>query len=322
MKAAVRFQYGSPDVLTVKDIEKPIPNNDEILIHVYATTVNRTDCGILWAKPFILRFFTGLFKPKRSIPGTDFAGVVEEVGSDVTKFNVGDRVWGFDDTGLSSQAEFTTLPEQQAIAIIPENVSFEQAAASVEGAHYAYNFINKVKLRPGQKVLVNGATGAIGSAAVQFLKYYDVYVTAVCDTNNMALVNKLGADKVIDYTKDDFTSDTEQYDFVFDAVGKSTFFKCERLLIKDGVYISSELGPNAQNLFLALFTPIFGRKKVKFPVPVNIKASMEFIQDLLEKEQYKPLIDRKYPIEKIQEAYNYVASGRKIGNVIITMNDQ
>jgi len=321
MKAVVRTKYGSPDVLKISEIEKPAPGDDEVLIKVYATTVNRTDCGILWGKPFIIRFFTGLIKPKSPVSGTDFAGRVESVGKNVTSYKAGDRVWGFNDEGLGSHAQYMKIAEHKALTTIPDHITYEEAAASGEGAHYAYNFINKVKLEKGQKVLVNGATGAIGSAAVQLLKYFEIHVTAVCDTKNMELVKSLGADRVIDYEKEDFTKEDEQYHFVFDAVGKSTFAKCKPLLLPGGVYMSSELGPGAQNPFLALITPITGNKKVIFPIPVNCKKSVLFIKDLLQKEKFKPVIDRKYPLEKIADAYNYVVTGKKTGNVVITFED-
>jgi len=303
------------------EIDKPTPKAEELLVKVVATTVNRTDWGILMGKPFIIRFFTGLRKPQRSIPGTDFAGTVEATGAGVTGFKKGDRVWGFDDNGLSSQAEYLTIPVGKPVSIIPAACTFEQAAASAEGAHYAYNFINKVKIRPAQKVLVNGATGAIGSAAVQFLKHYKAYVTAVCGTKNLKLVKSLGADRVIDYCREDFTQDEEKYDFVFDAVGKSTFFKCKRMLTKKGIYISSELGPYWENPFLALLTPALGGRQVKFPLPTNIKGSMAFIQSLIVQGQFRPVIDQIYPMEAIKAAYAYVGSGQKVGNVIVKVSD-
>ncbi len=320
MKAAFRSKYGAPEVLSIKEIDKPVAGENELLIRVLAATVNRTDCGILWAKPFIMRFFTGLLNPRLSTTGTDFAGIVEEVGKGVSKFKAGDKVWGFDDIGLSSHAEYLVIFADKPIQMIPPGFSYDQAAASAEAAHYAYNFVNKVTLKPGQRVLVNGATGGIGSAAVQFLKYYDIYVTAVCSSENIATVKSLGADRVIDYTKEDFTRDTEKYDFVLDAVGKSTFFKCKKILKKDGIYISSELGPYSQNLFLPLITAIGKRKRVIFPIPVNIKGSLEFILGLMEQGRFTPLIDRVYPLEEIRAAYDYVASGQKIGNVIIPMH--
>jgi NADPH:quinone reductase-like Zn-dependent oxidoreductase len=321
MKAIVRTKYGSPDVLEIKDIEKPAPKDNEVLIKVYAATVNRTDCGILWGKPFIIRFFTGLSKPKSPITGTDFAGEIEAVGKNVVSYKIGDRVFGFDDNGLGSHSRYMTIREDRPFAIMPENFNYMQAAASLEGAHYAYNFIKKVDLKSGQKVLVNGATGAIGSAAVQLLKYFGLYVTAVCNTKNIELVKSLGADKITDYENQDFTQDNEKYDFVFDAVGKSTFSKCKPLLKKRGTYISSELGPKKENPFLALITPLMGGKKVKFPFPTDIKGSIVFIKDLIEREKFKPVIDRMYSLDDIAEAFNYVASGQKTGNVVIALEN-
>jgi NADPH:quinone reductase-like Zn-dependent oxidoreductase len=321
MKAAVRTKYGPPEVLTVQEVAKPVPKDHEILVKIHAATVNRTDCGILWGKPAIIRLFTGLRKPALSTTGTDFAGEVEAVGEKVTGFKIGDRVWGFNDNGLASHAEYLVVSEKEAIEKIPGNISYEQAAASIEGAHYAINFINKVQLKPGQKVLVNGATGAIGSAALQLLKYHGLYVAAVCNTKNINLIKSLGADKVIDYTQTDFTQDDEKYHFVFDAVGKSTFGKCKPLLLKGGVYISSELGPNAENVYLPIVTKFFGEKKVKFPIPFNVKRSLQIVRELLENGKFKPVIDRKYPLEDIGEAFRYVASGQKTGNVLVLNQD-
>ncbi len=318
MNAAIRLKYGSPDVISIETLEISRPKANEILVRVHATTVNRTDCAILSGKPFAMQFFTGLGKPKSPMLGTDFAGKIEAIGPNVTDFNIGDRVWGFNDQGLSTQAQYATISITEAILKIPENTTYEQAAASAEGAHYAYNFINKVQLKAAQKVLVNGATGAIGSAAVQILKNMGIQVTAVCNTKNVPLVASLGADKVIDYEKEDFALQDEKYDFVFDAVGKSTFGKCKPVLLPNGIYISSELGPNAENLYLPLITKIRGGKRVIFPIPSNIKRSMLFIQNLLERGAFKPLIDRKYPLAEIGDAYRYVAGGHKTGNVIIT----
>jgi len=317
MKAIVCTKYGPPDVLQLKEVEKPTPKDKEVLIRVYATTVNRTDCAMLRAEPFISRFFTGLFKPNKPILGTEFAGKIEAVGENVMSCKVGDKVFGFNEGGLGSHAQHMTISEDKALTTIPKNITYEQAAASTEGAHYAYNFIKKVKLRSGHKVLVNGATGAIGSAAVQLLKYFSANVTAVCNTKNIELVKSLGADKVIDYTKKDFTKDDQKYNFIFDAVGKSSFAKCKPLIQPGGVYISSELGSMAQNPFLALITPIIGNKKVIFPIPKDCRGSILFIKKLIEKEKFKAVIDRKYPLEQIVEAYRYVEKGHKKGNVVI-----
>ncbi|ESA33809.1 nadph:quinone oxidoreductase [Leptolyngbya sp. Heron Island J] len=322
MKAIVYTQYGSPDVLRLKDVEKPTPRDDEVLIRVRATTVNRTDCATIRAKPFFMRMVTGLFKPKKQIPGTEFAGDIEAVGKGVSSLKIGDKVFGFDDQGAGSHAQYMTIKEDK-VVIMPDKISYGQAAASSEGAHYAYNFINKVDLKAGQHVLVNGATGAIGSATVQLLKDFDVTITAVCATKNIELVKSLGANKVINYTKDDFTKDEQNYDFVFDMVGKSSFFKCKHILKPGGVYLSSDLGYMWQNLFLPLITPLLqpliSHKKAVFPTPTDIRGSLGLIKRLIEQNKFKAVIDREFPLEHIVEAYKYVEKGHKIGNVIITV---
>jgi len=324
MKAIIYKKYGPPDVLELKEIEKPIPQDNEVLIKVLAATVNRTDTATIRAKPFFARFFTGLFKPKKQIPGTEFAGEIIAVGKNAASFKPGDKVFGFDDTGSGPQAEYLAISEDKALATMPENITYEQAAASSEGAHYAYNFINKVDLKAGDKVLVNGATGAIGSAAVQLLKYFGANITGVCAAKNIGLVKSLGADKVIDYTKEDFTQrQNNAFDFVFDAVGKSSFFKCKKILKPGGVYISSDLGSMAQNVFLPLITPLIkpliAGKKTIFPIPTDAKASVLLVKKLIEQGKFKAVIDRKYPLEQIVQAYKYVETGQKIGNVVITI---
>jgi NADPH:quinone reductase-like Zn-dependent oxidoreductase len=244
---------------------------------------------------------------------------VEAVGKDVTAWRVGDRVWGFDDNGAGTHAQYVAVAASKAITTIPPGLDYAQAAACAEGAHYAINFLRKVRLESGQLVLVNGATGAIGSAAVQLLKQEGVQVTAVCATPQLDLVRALGADRVIDYLKDDFTKGDTRYDFVFDAVGKSSFGACKPILKPRGVYISSELGPRAENLYLPLLTSLFGGKQVRFPFPLDIKGSLARIRGLAEQGKFRPLIDRSYPLAQIREAFTYVASGQKIGNVILTM---
>jgi NADPH:quinone reductase-like Zn-dependent oxidoreductase len=321
MKAAVYTKYGSPDVLEIKHVVKPIPHAKEVLVKVYAATVNRTDCAMLRAKPFIMRFFTGLLKPSNPILGTDFAGQIEAIGQDVQSFRVGDKVFGFFDQGLSSHAQYLTLSENQALTTILDKVSYAQAAASLEGAHYAYNFMNKVVLESGHRVLVNGATGAIGSAAVQLLKYYGASVTAVCHSKHSDLMKLIGADLVIDYTQEDFTQSEEKYDFVFDAVGKSSFSKCKPLLKPGGVYISSELGRMIQNPILALLTPYYGDKKVIFPIPSDCKRSVLLMGKISQEGKFKAVIDRTYSLDEIDEAYRYVETGEKIGNVVIHIAD-
>jgi NADPH:quinone reductase-like Zn-dependent oxidoreductase len=321
MKAAVRTKYGLPGDLSIKELDIPTPKDDEVLIRVHATTVNRSDCHVLSGRPFAMRLFTGLFKPRSSIIGSDFAGQIEATGSTVQSFKAGDKIMGFGGgLGCGSHAQYFILPETKAKKVIvsmPANINYDQAAACLEGAFYAASQVIPLKPKAGQKALVYGATGAIGSSYVQFLKYYGAYVTAVCGGENSELVKSLGADKVIDYKTNDFTKDSEKYDFVFDAIGRSSFFRCKRLLKKKGVYTSSG---GAENMLLLLITPLFGGKKVVFSFANNFKAVLNFIKDLIEKGNFKPVIDRKYPLDKIAEAYTYVATGQKTGNVIITMD--
>jgi NADPH:quinone reductase-like Zn-dependent oxidoreductase len=319
IKAAVYYQYGSPEVIQVKDIPKPSPQDGEILVRVHATTVNRTDCAILRAHPFIMRFFTGLTKPSNPVLGTDFAGMVEEVGKSVEGFKIGDRVFGFNDQGMSSQAEYLVGKTGTFISHMPKNVSFQQAAASIEGGHYAINFINKVSLKKGQRAFVNGASGAIGSALVQLLKYHGLHVTATCTYKNLGWISSLGVDNVIDYEKEDFTLIGETFDYVFDAVGKSSFGECKPLLNPTGTYISSELGPKNQNPILALVTPLTKGKQVKFPFPSDIKTSLAIVKKLMEEGKFTPLIDREYSLKEISKAYRYVETGQKTGNVTVNL---
>ena len=321
MKAAVRSKYGLPGDLSIKELEIPTPKDDEVLIRVHATTVNRSDCHVLSGRPFFMRLFTGLFKPRSSIIGSDFAGEIAATGSSVESFKAGNKIMGFGGgIGCGSHAQYFILPETKAIKTIvpmPVNKTYDEAAACLEGAFYAASVIMPLKPTPGQKALVYGATGAIGSSYVQFLKYYGAFTTAVCGGENEELVRSLGADKIIDYRREDFTKDNERYDFVFDAVGKSSFVKCKKLLKKKGVYTSSA---GWINLLLIFITPLFGGRKVVFPPPARINAGLNFVKGLVEKGSFKPVIDRKYPLDKIAEAYTYVATGQKIGNVIITMD--
>jgi NADPH:quinone reductase-like Zn-dependent oxidoreductase len=223
MKAAVQTRYGPPEVVRISEVVKPTPKDNEVLVKVHATTVNRTDCACRAAKPFFMRFFTGLTKPRATILGNEFAGVVEAVGSGVTSFKVGDRVFGYNEGPFGAHAEYLSIPADGSLATMPANVTYAQAAPSTEGSHYALSHIRAAKIQSGQDVLVNGATGAIGSAAVQLLKSLGAGVTAVCDTDNVELVRGLGADRVIDYTAQDFTRDEQTYDVVLDSVGKSSF---------------------------------------------------------------------------------------------------
>jgi NADPH:quinone reductase-like Zn-dependent oxidoreductase len=322
MKAAVRTHYGPPQVLQLKEVDRPAPAADELLVKVHATSVNRTDCHNLDATPFFMRLVLGLFRPKKPIPGTSFAGEIVEVGSGISSLKPGDRVFGFDDEVASAQAEYLTITEDK-LVVIPDNIGYGEAAASPEGGHYALNFINKVDLKPGEKVLVYGASGAIGSAGVQLLKHFGAEVTAVCSARHVEVVKSLGADRIIDYTREDFSNDAQRYAFVMDAVGKVSFFKCKKLLQTGGAYASSDLGFLAQNLYLPLLSPLlkllFGNRYTIFPLPVNIKHSLLLLQQLMAAGEFKPLIDREYPFEEIVAAYQYVQKGHKTGNVVIDM---
>jgi NADPH:quinone reductase-like Zn-dependent oxidoreductase len=319
MKAAVNTSYGPPDVVRIADVEKPTAKDNELLVKVHATTVNRTDCGFRSAKPFIARFFTGIARPKVTVLGNEFAGEVEAVGGGVTSFAVGDRVFGYSGDRFGAHAEYLAIPEDGMVATMPANLTYEEAAPSTEGSHYALSLIRKSKIRGGQVVLVNGATGAIGSAAVQLLKDLGVTVTATCDTEHMELVAGLGADRVIDYTAEDFTKDEQTYDVVLDAVGKSSFGRCRRLLKPGGIYLSTDLGPLSMNPVLGLITPLFRGKRVMFPLPLDDPGMARYFKGLIESGAFKPLVDRWYPIDQIVEAYRYVETGRKIGNVVITV---
>lgn len=319
MKAAVRTRYGPPEVVLISEVDKPAPGDHEVLVRVHATTVNRTDCACRAAKPFFMRFFTGLIRPRALVLGNEFAGVVEAVGSSVTSFEVGDKVFGYNEGPFGAHAEYMSIPEDGSLATMPANVTYQEAAPSTEGSHYALAHIRAAKIHSGQDVLVYGATGAIGSAAVQLLKSLGASVTAVCDTVHMELVRGLGADRVIDYTAGDFTKDEQKYDVVLDSVGKSSFSQCKRLLKPDGIYISSELGPLAQNPFLALIAPLHGGKKVMFPIPKHDQLMVRYVRELIESGEFKPVIDRTYPLDQIVEAYRYVETGRKTGNVVISL---
>jgi NADPH:quinone reductase-like Zn-dependent oxidoreductase len=322
MKAAVHTRYGSPDVVRVVEVPTPTPKNNEVLVKVHATTVNRTDCGFRAAKPFFVRVFTGLARPRVRILGNEFAGRVEALGPAATSFAVGDRVFGYDDTVCGAHAQYLTIREDASLARIPASLTYSQAAPATEGSHYALANIEKAKIRGGQAVLVNGATGAIGSAAVQLLASRGVHVTAVCDSTHLELVRGLGAERVIDRTVEDFTQDEQPYDGVFDAVGKSSFGRCRRLLKPHGVYLSTDLGPGAQNPLLALVTPVLPGRSVLFGFPRHNQAMLNYFKDLMESGQFRPVIDRTYPLAEIVEAYRYVETGQKVGNVVITVEQE
>jgi NADPH:quinone reductase-like Zn-dependent oxidoreductase len=328
MKAIVYTRYGPPEVLQLKEVKNPFPKKDEVLIRIYATTVTAVDCTFRKGKPFFSRLYTGLIKPKNTILGSEFAGEIEKTGEDVTLFKVGDKVFGTT-PGYGSYTEYLCLPEKGAtLAIKPSNLTYEEAAAC-DGFLTALPFLrDKAKIQKSaspagrQKVLINGASGGVGSAAVQFSKYFGAEVTGVCSTANLELVKSLGADNVIDYTERDFTKTGETYDIIFDTVGKTDFSRCKRALKQNGTFLEASIS-------LAIFpqvllTSVIGNKKAKIMAtgmrPPEIRTKdLLFIKELLEAEKLKPRIDRQYPIEEITEAHSYVDIGHKKGNVVITV---
>jgi len=317
MKAVVCEKYGPPEAQILMDIEKPTPKENEILIKVMATTVNRTDTGFRSAKYFITRFFTGIFKPKIKIFGTEYSGIIEEIGKDVKEFKKGDKVFGFNDKTFGSHAQFLATSANGAIAKIPTEFTFSDAAPMAEGAQYALNNIKFAKVKKGDKVLIYGASGSIGSAAVQICKFLGASVTGVTSTKNVNLISKLGADKVIDYRKEDFTKTEEKYDLIFDAVGKTSYGICKKILKSNGKYCSTELGKYGQNPILAIWFKINGKRKVIMPIPKMNKENVEYLKLLAELSAFKPVIDRTYKFEEIIEATKYVEKGHKVGNVVI-----
>jgi NADPH:quinone reductase-like Zn-dependent oxidoreductase len=322
VKAAVNSRYGPPEVVRIAEVMTPEPGPGEVLVRVHASTVNRTDCGFRAGKPWIVRFFSGLARPKASILGCEFAGEIATFGDGVSSFAVGDRVFGFSEDRFGAHAEYLTFPAGGPIATIPVGMPFEEIVPSTEGSHYALAPITKLNIGSGKDVLLNGGTGAIGSAAIQLLKDRGANVTAVVDTDHLELVRDLGADRVIDRNVEDFTRDPHTYDVVFDAVGKSSFRRCKRLLRPKGIYLSTDLGPLSMNPVLALTTPLFGGRRVRFPIPPkHTKQEIEGIRSMIVAGTFRPVVDRRYPLEEIVEAYRYVETGQKIGNVVITIAD-
>jgi len=300
MKAVIYEQYGPPEVLQIKEVEKPVPSDNEILVKVHATTVCSGDCKMRMADPVAARFFNGLFKPRRiKVLGMDLAGEVEAVGKHVKRFKQGDLVFGSTDLKFGNYTQYRCLPEIGTVAIIPTSMTMEKAAAIPFGGLGAFPYFREANIHPGQKVLVYGASGATGSSAVQFARHFGTEVTAVCSTRNFELMKSLGADHVIDYKKEDFTQNGEQYDFIFDAVGKITKTQCRKSLTPNGTYASIMKGGG----------------KIK-----NRPENLRYIKELIEKGELRAVIDRCYPMEQIVEAHRYVEQGHKTGNVVITIS--
>jgi NADPH:quinone reductase-like Zn-dependent oxidoreductase len=319
VRAAVYSRYGSPEVVRLADVPKPVPGPDELLVRVHATTVNRTDSGFRQADVVLVRLFTGLTRPRRTILGSEFAGEVEAVGRDVGSFADGDAVFGLSGDRLGAHADYLCVPESGSVAQKPGNASYEQAAAACDGAMLALRALRKAGLQPGQQILVNGASGSIGSAAVQLAGHFGAHITAVCGTANVDLVRSLGADRVIDYTREDFTRDDRRYDIVFDAVGKSSFRRCRRLLTRRGVFLFTDLGFLWHVPVLAILTRFTGTRRVILPVARHDQRDILFLKELIEDGAFTAVIDRRYPLDAIVDAHRYVDTGQKTGNVVITV---
>lgn len=319
MRAVVYDRYGPPDVLRLEEVERPVPKDDEVLIRIHATTVNRTDCGFRSPDTLITRFFSGLVRPKRKILGNELSGEIEAIGAAVTEFEVGDHVFGSHPWKFGAYAEFVCMREGASLAHMPSGMTFDDAAAVCDGAILALSSLRAANLRKGRKILIYGASGSIGTAGVQLARYFEGQVTAVCSTKNVELVRSLGADAVIDYTQEDFTRDGERYDVIFDAVGKHAFLRCRGSLRSGGIFIGTDFGPFPQNPLLALATSRSPGKKVLFPIPRFTKKDVLFLKELIEAGRYRAVIDRRYPLEDVVEATRYVETGRKTGNVVLTV---
>jgi NADPH:quinone reductase-like Zn-dependent oxidoreductase len=314
MKAVVQDRYGPPEVLRLEEVERPVPADDEVLVRVHATTVTRTDCHMRAASPFVWRFMLGWRRPRRKILGLEFAGVVEAVGSAVTELSVGDRVFGLRN---GSHTEYVCVREAGLLAHIPEGVTFEEAAAVCDGMSQGMTGLRAGHVSPGTRLLVYGASGSCGTAAVQLAAYLGAHVTAVCNGKNVELVRSLGADEVIDYEREDFTRNGQTYDVVFDAVGKHSFLRSRRSLVPGGVYVATD---RLYNFPLAFLTRWVGGKKVVFDVSGYDREDVILLEELLEAGKYRAVIDRTYALEDVVEATRYVESWQKTGNVVLTLN--
>jgi NADPH:quinone reductase-like Zn-dependent oxidoreductase len=321
MRAVVYDRYGPPEVLRLAAVPRPSPRDDDVLVRVRATTVNRTDCGFRNPRPFFVRFFSGLVRPRRQILGTEFAGVVEAVGAEVTQFAPGDRVFGVNADRFGAHAEFVCVRERAPLAKLPSTIGFDEGAAVCDGVILALTCLRWVHLKRGQRILVYGASGSIGTAAVQLAEHMGAEVTAVCGSDGVDTVSSLGADPVIDYTRQDFTAIGETFDVVFDAVGKTSFRRCRRLVKRGGAFVATDLGLLWQNPILSLLTWRIAPKRVLMPIPRYRKQEVLILKELLEAGQYRAVIDRRFRLEQVVEATRYVETERKIGNVVLRVGE-
>jgi NADPH:quinone reductase-like Zn-dependent oxidoreductase len=323
MQAVIATAYGSPDVLRVQTIAKPIPKDHEILVKVYASTVTTADTMMRRADPFISRFFLGFSKPKNPVTGTGFAGVVESVGKAVKRFKTGDAIFGETGVNFSANAEYVCVPEDGVFTAKPANLSYEEAATMTDGPLTSLNFLHVIgQVKPGQKVLINGASGSLGTAAVQLAKYFGAEVTGVSSARNSALVKSLGADHIIDYTTTDFTQNGKHYDLIYDTVGKLSFSKVKNSLTQHGAYLSPKLGFGI--LFQMLRTSISGTRKAKFSAtgllpPPQLNEMLEELKTIIEGGHLKTIIEKRYLLSGAVEAHRHVETGRKKGNVVLTI---
>ena len=320
MKAVVCRRYGPAERLEIREVERPTPGPYSVLVRVHATTVNRTDVGTLHGTPFFARLATGMFRPKQPILGSEFAGRVEAVGSEVTAWGVGDDVFGFSGDTFGAHAEYVVMREDGPLATIPPGLSYREVASSTEGPHYALSSLEAVDVGAGDEVLVYGATGAIGTAAVQLLKHREARVTAVCDPHGADVVASLGADVVIDRSTEDFTETRARFDVLLDAVGQTTFARCRHLLKPSAPYLSTDLGPGWQNLALIPLTRWVGGNRVLIPIPTQTRRHVLFVRELLASGDFRPVVDRTYRLDGIIDAYRYVQSRQKLGTVVITVS--
>ena len=327
MKAIIHSKYGPPAELQLKEVEKPVPEENEVLIKIHATTVTTTDCNarnftfVPASFMFFARLMFGFKKPRIKILGIDLAGEIEAIGKNVKLFKAGDQVFGSPGTKFGGHAEYVCVPEKGALAIKPADLTWEKAAAiSLAGNTALFYIRDLAKIQPGQTILIHGASGAIGTYAVQLAKHYGAVVTGVCSGTNAALVKSLGADKVIDYTKEDFTKSAESYDFVFGVVGKSTFSQCKGILKPKGIYLENMM--EVKDFLKVLRTSITGGKKIKGGVSTESAENLNFLKELIVSGKLIPVIDRVYPLERTAEAFQYVEQGHKKGNVVISLDSE